>query len=88
MVPVGAGVPAAHGADHIDVAVGEVDEAEHTVDHGVSDGNEGEDSAPGETVDELLEELLHWLTINRLVVLVTVILMYSEESFASLRMTQ
>jgi hypothetical protein len=43
------------GADHEDVAVGEVDEAQHAVDHGVAEGDQGVDRAKGQAIEELLQ---------------------------------
>src|SRR6202012_2786498 len=51
------GVNAGHRTDHVDVAVGEVDEAEDAVDHRVPDGDERVYRAPTQAVDDLLEEL-------------------------------
>src|SRR5262249_27003175 len=43
-------------AQHEHVAVGEVDEADDPVDHRVAEGDEGEDGAPGDPVDRLLDQ--------------------------------
>ena len=47
------------GAVGEEVAVGEVDELQDPVHHGVAEGDERVDAADGEAVGELLEELLH-----------------------------
>ncbi len=44
------------GGHHQQVAVGEVDEAQDAVDHGVADGDEGVETAQGQAVDQLLQE--------------------------------
>jgi len=49
-------VEAGEGADHEDITVGEIDEAEDAVHHCVAKGNEGVDGPEGEAIDELLEE--------------------------------
>ncbi len=43
-------------ADHVDLTVGEVDHADDAVDHGVADGDQGVDTAQGQTVDDLLNK--------------------------------
>ena len=43
-------------AQHEDVAVGEVDQADDPVDHGVAERDEGEDGAAGDPVDGLLDQ--------------------------------
>ena len=43
-------------ADHEDVAVGEVDQADDAVDHRVAQGDQGVDEAQLEAVDHLLEQ--------------------------------
>ena len=48
-------------AQHVDVAVREVDEAQHAVHHRVAEGDERVDGAEREAVDELLEKRVHWL---------------------------
>ena len=45
------------GAEHVDVAVSEVDEAHDAVDHGVAEGDERVDAAERYAVDDLLDEL-------------------------------
>ncbi len=42
---------------HIDVAVSEIDEAQHTVDHRVAKSDQGIDRAERNAVDELLYDL-------------------------------
>jgi hypothetical protein len=39
--------------------VGEVDELDDAVDHGVAKGHQGVDSAQGDAVDQLLEKNFH-----------------------------
>jgi hypothetical protein len=46
-------------AHHHDVAVREVDELQHAVDHGVAEGHERVDRAGREAIDEVLDELGH-----------------------------
>ena len=46
-------------ADHEDVAVGEVDQLQHAVDHGVAEGDERVDRAQRDAVDDVLEKLRH-----------------------------
>ena len=48
------GLHAAEGADGEDLAVGEIDELEDAVDHGVAQGDGGVDEADGHAVDEHL----------------------------------
>ena len=52
----GGGEDADVGADHEDVAVGEVDEPEDAVDHGVAEGDEGVDAAEGDALHEVAQE--------------------------------
>ena len=44
------------GPQHVDLAVGEVDQLDHPVDHGVSHGDQGVDASDGQAVYELLYE--------------------------------
>ena len=44
-------------ADHHHVAVGEVDELQHAVDHRVAERDQRVDGAGGQAVDEVLEEV-------------------------------
>ena len=44
------------GAEHEDVAVGEVDETQDAVHHGVADGNEAVERAQRQRVEKVLEE--------------------------------
>ena len=44
------------GPDHEDIAVGEVDQQQHAVDHGIAQGDEGIKAAPLQGVDEVLQE--------------------------------
>src|SRR5262245_28318826 len=50
---------AEEGAHHHHVAVGEVDELQHPVDHRVAQGHQGVDGAGGDPVDEVLREVRH-----------------------------
>ena len=50
---------AGEGAQHVDVAVREVDEAQHPVHHRVAERDEGVDRAERQPVDQLLEERVH-----------------------------
>ena len=61
----GHGVQAEHGeagdngegyvrADHVNLAMGEVDHADDAVDHGVADGDQGIGTANGQAIDQLL----------------------------------
>ena len=52
------GVVARHRADHVDLAVSEVDQLEHAVHHRVAERDQGVDAAPGDPIEELLEKLL------------------------------
>ena len=45
--------------EHVDIAVGEVDQAQHAVHHRVAEGDEGVDGAERQAVDELLEKRFH-----------------------------
>ena len=47
------------GADHVDVAVREVDQAQDAVDHRVAQGDQGVDRPERQAVDQLLEEGRH-----------------------------
>ena len=47
------------GADHEDVAMGEIDHADDAVDHRVADGDQPVDRAERQPVDELLDEIFH-----------------------------
>src|SRR5690606_31243188 len=44
------------GADHVHLAVGEVDHADDAVDHGVADGDQAIDRTQRQAVDHLLQE--------------------------------
>ena len=44
------------GTDHVDVAVGEVDELDDAVDHGVAQGHQRINAAQRHAVDQLLKE--------------------------------
>ena len=46
-------------AEHVHVAVREIDQPQHAVDHRVAERDERVDRAERETVDELLEERVH-----------------------------
>ena len=48
------GVIGDHCADHVDVAVREVDEAQDAIDHRVAERDQRVEAAPGDAVDELL----------------------------------
>ena len=48
-------------ADHVDVAVREVDELDDTIDHGIAERDQGVDAAERHAVDELLGDLLRKL---------------------------
>ena len=41
---------------HVDIAVGEIDELDDAVDHGVAQRDEGKIGADGQAIEELLEE--------------------------------
>ena len=58
-------VVAGERAEHVDVAVREVDEAQHAVHHRVAERDEGVDGAEREAVDELLEEGIHLVRVDR-----------------------
>ena len=45
------------GAEHVDIAVSEIDEAHDAVHHGVAEGDERVDAAERYAVDDLLDEL-------------------------------
>jgi hypothetical protein len=47
------------GADHVDLAMGEIDHADDAVDHGVADGDEPIDRPQGQAIDELLQKIRH-----------------------------
>ena len=47
------------GADHKNLGVGEIDKAQHAVNHRVAKRDEGVDGTEGEAVEELLEEFGH-----------------------------
>jgi len=51
-----AGIVADEGADHEDIGVGEINEAQHAVDHRVAERDERVDRPEGKAVEELLEE--------------------------------
>jgi len=54
------------GADHVHVAVGEIDEAENAVDHRVADGDESVDGARLHSDDQVLDKSLHsWRGIRK-----------------------
>ena len=44
------------GPEHIDLSLGEVDQAQDAIDHGVAQGDQGVNTAGGETVEQLLEK--------------------------------
>ena len=46
-------------ADHVDVAVGEVDQPENAVHHRVAESNQGIDRADIESIDQLLNKGIH-----------------------------
>ena len=50
---------AGEGAQHVDVAMREVDQAQDPVDHRVAERDEGVDRAERQPVDELLENGVH-----------------------------
>ena len=50
----GHGIVADEGADHEDVAVGEIDEAQDAIDHRVAQRDERVDRAERKSIDELL----------------------------------
>jgi glutamyl-tRNA reductase len=52
-------VVAEEGADHEDIRVREVNEAQHAVDHRVAERDERVDGAERQAVEELLEEFGH-----------------------------
>ncbi len=45
--------------DHENVAMGEVDEAQHSVDHGVAERDKRIDAAEGNAVNDLLQQFAH-----------------------------
>jgi len=45
-------------AHHQDIAVGEIDEAQHPIDHGIAEGDERIHTAPGQPLDEIEAETL------------------------------
>ena len=47
------------GTDHQNIAMGEVDELQKSVDHAVAKCDQGIDRPEGETIDQLLKELVH-----------------------------
>jgi hypothetical protein len=51
--------PADERADHEHLAVGEVDQADDAVDHGVAQGDQGIHAAQHQAVDDLLEKDVH-----------------------------
>lgn len=55
----GVGAERAEAADHEDLAVGEVDELDDAVDHGVPDGDETIESTEGQAVGQLLRQFVH-----------------------------
>ena len=46
--------PSDKAPDHIDLPMSEIEHGENAVDHGVADGDQGIDTAKGQTVDKLL----------------------------------
>src|SRR3990172_7077844 len=46
---------------HIDIPVGKVNQPEHAIDHGITQGDQGIDGAPGYSISELLNKFLHIL---------------------------
>ncbi|GAA3107562.1 hypothetical protein GCM10020254_61820 [Streptomyces goshikiensis] len=55
----GVGGERAEAADHEDLAVGEVDELDDAVDHGVPDGDEAIKGTEGKAVGQLLRQFVH-----------------------------
>lgn len=55
----GVGGDGAEAADHEDLAVGEVDELDDAVDHGVPDGYEAIEGTEGKAVGQLLRQFVH-----------------------------
>src|SRR3546814_8552607 len=51
------------GADHVDVAVGEVDHTDDAVDHRLADGDWAINGAQRQVVDQLLNEVFHRLCL-------------------------
>ena len=47
------------GADHVDLAVGEIDHADDAVDHAVADRDQAVHGAQRQAVDQLLQEVQH-----------------------------
>ena len=56
----GSRVEAGKGADHQNIAVSEVDKLQEAVNHAVAECDQGIDHPKGETIDQLLKELMHW----------------------------
>ena len=52
-------------ANHVNLAVGEVNQADDAIDHGVANGNQRINAAEGEAVDNLLKEVVHGLKKDR-----------------------
>ena len=44
------------GAAHVDFPLGEIDQAQNAIDHGIAQGDEGINTAGGQAVDQLLEK--------------------------------
>ena len=44
------------GADHVDLAMGEVDQLQHPVHQGIAEGDQGVAAADGDAVEEMLKE--------------------------------
>ncbi len=45
-----------YAPDHVDLAVGEVDQLQHPVDQGVAEGDQGVAAADGDAIEKVLEE--------------------------------
>ena len=50
------GVESEIAAHHQDIAVGEIDQPQNSIDHGVSDGDQSVETSQGDSIDELLEK--------------------------------
>src|SRR5438552_4091948 len=50
--------------DHEDITVGEIDEAQHAINHGVSESDEGIDRTQRNPIDELLEKFAQGLMVS------------------------
>ena len=47
------------GPDHVDFAMGEIDQLDDAVHHGVAEGDQGVDAAPGQSPDQKLQKIIH-----------------------------